>query len=411
MFEVPELNQTVRVSEDGSITLSLIGKVDVAGLTAQDLEKKLAAILDQKWTKGAHVTVFIKEYQKVTVLGASESPATTNWPAPTSILQVISLAGGLTDQATNKSLSIGATRRAKKTRIVVDLESLMSGNEAVRYRAPAERRGHRPHRQAACTVYIYGEVKTPGAIQFKESKKLTLLQAIARAGGPNDWASKTRVLIKRKDKTTGQERNMRVNLRNMELDWLPGHRPGSRRHHHHPLRDQGCGDAHRDRSNRRFRKRADGPRSSITGTSSSDGNGPPPIVFFSVLAATVLYTFTIPPVYTARGSVWIDEDPNILPFQEVQTLGARNHPPKPCPAASEPGPGRRRDREAQVLRTAGISSESRRRRTAPSTRPTRSFGSASSKASEKASPSRPFREPASSTSSSAAAIRRSPRKR
>lgn len=45
-------------------------------------------------------------------------------------------------------------------------------------------------------------------------------------------------------------------------------------------------------------------------------------VFFSVLAAAVIYTFTIPPVYTARGSVWIDEDPNILPFQEVQALGA-----------------------------------------------------------------------------------------
>ena len=74
VFELPELNQTVRVSEDGSITLSLLGKVEVSGLTAQELEKKLASLLDRQYTKGAHVTVFIKEYQKVSVLGAVGKP-------------------------------------------------------------------------------------------------------------------------------------------------------------------------------------------------------------------------------------------------------------------------------------------------------------------------------------------------
>ena len=41
VFELPELNQTVRVYEDGSISLSLLGEVGVAGLTAKELEKRL----------------------------------------------------------------------------------------------------------------------------------------------------------------------------------------------------------------------------------------------------------------------------------------------------------------------------------------------------------------------------------
>ena len=74
VFELPELNQTVRVSEDGSITLSLLGKVEVAGFTAQELETGWPSSSDQQYTKGAHVTVFIKEYQKVSVIGAVGRP-------------------------------------------------------------------------------------------------------------------------------------------------------------------------------------------------------------------------------------------------------------------------------------------------------------------------------------------------
>lgn len=220
VYEAPELNQTVRVSEDGSITLSLLGRVDVAGLTSQDLEKKLASILDEKWVKGSHVTVFIKEYQKVTVLGGVGKPGNYELAGSTSILQVISLASGLTEQATDNAFIYRRDKEGRKTRIVVDLVSLMSGNEASDIELLPNDEVIIPV-DKLITVYIYGEVKIPGAIEFKESKKLTLLQAIARAGGPNDWASKTRILIKRKDKTTGQERNMRVNMKKIERNELP----------------------------------------------------------------------------------------------------------------------------------------------------------------------------------------------
>jgi polysaccharide export outer membrane protein len=64
-------------------------------------------------------------------------------------------------------------------------------------------------------VFIYGEVKTPGAVPYLASKRITLLQAIAQAGGPTEWAKKSRLVIKRKDKTTGKEMKINVNLKNI----------------------------------------------------------------------------------------------------------------------------------------------------------------------------------------------------
>jgi polysaccharide export outer membrane protein len=215
VFELPELNQTVRVSEDGSISLVLLGKVEVAGLTAQEMEKKLASILDRQFTKVAHVSVFIKEYQKVSVLGAVGRPGMFEIVGPTTLLQIIAQAGGLTGQAMNELYVYRRGKDGKKTTLTVNLEDLIfNGNQAANIDLQPNDVVNVPIDQML-TVYVYGEVKNPGAIQFKQSKKITLLQAIAQAGGTTEWASKSSVMIKKKEKATGKEIKMTVNLKNM----------------------------------------------------------------------------------------------------------------------------------------------------------------------------------------------------
>ena len=103
VFELPELNQTARVAEDRTVSLAVIGKVEVSGLTAQELEKRLASILDQKYTKGVHVTVFVREHQKIAILGAVGRPGLYELVGPTTLLQVLSEAGGLTAQAAKEN--------------------------------------------------------------------------------------------------------------------------------------------------------------------------------------------------------------------------------------------------------------------------------------------------------------------
>ena len=215
VFNLPELNQTVRVSEDGSITLSLLGRVEVAGLTAQELEKKLAELLDRQYTKNARVTVFIREFQKVAVIGAVGQPGQYELVGPTTLLQVIAQAGGLTAQAMNELFVYRQGKDGKQTRIVIPLEDLMiNGNQELNIELQPKDVITVPIDQTL-NVYVYGEVRSPGVVPFLSSKKITLLQAIAQAGGTTEWAKKSKVMIKRKDRKTGKEMKIRVNLKDI----------------------------------------------------------------------------------------------------------------------------------------------------------------------------------------------------
>jgi polysaccharide export outer membrane protein len=215
VYELPELDQEVRVSQDGSIVHVLLGKVDVAGLTAQELEKKLAGLLNKRFTEGAHVTVFIKEYQKVSVIGAVGRPGQYELVGPTTLLQIIAQAGGLTAQHMNELFIYRQGPDGRPAQIVIKIEDLMiRGDPGLNILLQPRDVVTVPIDQTL-TVYVYGEVKTPGAIPFFGSKKITLVQAIAQAGGTTEWAKVKRILIKRRDPETGKEIRFSVNLKDM----------------------------------------------------------------------------------------------------------------------------------------------------------------------------------------------------
>jgi polysaccharide export outer membrane protein len=216
VFELPELNQTVRVAEDGSITMSLLGKIEVAGFTAQELEQRLATLLGERFTTGgAHVTVFIREYQKISVIGAVGRPGMYELVGPTTLLQAIAQAGGLTAQAMTELYIYRVGPDGRQERIAVRLEDLTrGGNQDLNITLQPKDVVMVPIDQTL-NVFVYGEVKSPGAIPYLSSKKITLLQAVAQAGGPTEWAKKSKVLIKRKDRKTGKEMKIRVNLKSM----------------------------------------------------------------------------------------------------------------------------------------------------------------------------------------------------
>lgn len=215
VFGLPELSQIVRVTEDGSITMSLLGRVEVSGLTAQELEKKLASILDKQYTKDARVTVFIREYQKISVIGAVGRPGMYELVGPTTLLQIIAQAGGLTAQAMNELYIYRHGADGKQERIAIRIEDLMiNGDQDLNIELRPKDVVTVPIDQML-NVFVYGEVNTPGAIPYLSSRKITLLQAVAQAGGTTEWAKRSKVVIKRKDKRTGKEMKIRANLKKM----------------------------------------------------------------------------------------------------------------------------------------------------------------------------------------------------
>ncbi len=216
IYELPELNGTFRVAEDGSITMSFLGNVEVAGYTTQGLERRLAALLNEKYTPaGAHVTVFIREFQKISVIGAVGKPGMYELVGPMTLLEAVAQAGGLTGQAMSELFVYRTGADGVQERIAVRVEDLTSGGRQDLNIPLQPKDVVMVPIDQTLNVFVYGEVRSPGAIAYQRSKKITLLQAIAQAGGPTEWAKKSKVVIKRMDRETGKELKIRVNLKNM----------------------------------------------------------------------------------------------------------------------------------------------------------------------------------------------------
>jgi polysaccharide biosynthesis/export protein len=216
-LNVQEINKlVVRVSEDGRITLPLLGEVSVDNLTRSEVEKKLGSLLGEKWVQTPQVTVFIQEYRskRVSVLGAVERPGPIELLGRQTILSVISQAGGLTRDAGGEIIVIRQLADGESQSLHISIDDLFFKGDA-KLNIPLE-----PNDivnipvDKLVSVYVFGQVKNPGALQVKKSSLPTLLQAIAQAGGFGDRASRTGIKIRRKD-ASGKELEFTVNAKNI----------------------------------------------------------------------------------------------------------------------------------------------------------------------------------------------------
>jgi len=216
VFGLDELNKTVRVSEYGKISLPLLGEVDVDGLTKTELERKLSRLLEEKYLQNPQVTIFIREFQskRVSVLGAVENPGPYELLGRQTLLQVISRAGGLNQEAGDDIIVIREHQDGTTNSLKISIDDLFLKGDA-RFNIPLE-----PNDiinipvDKTVVVYVFGQVRNPGALQVKQSNIPTLLQAIAHAGGFSERASKGSVLIRRIDEE-GKEHKIIVNVKDV----------------------------------------------------------------------------------------------------------------------------------------------------------------------------------------------------
>ena len=103
VFDVPELSRDVRVNETGYISLPLMPtKIRAAGLNPIQLQDKFAELLQTNGLVSTpQVTVSVKEQhgQPITVIGAVKNPMVIQALRKTTLLQALSQAGGVADDA------------------------------------------------------------------------------------------------------------------------------------------------------------------------------------------------------------------------------------------------------------------------------------------------------------------------
>lgn len=216
VFGLDELNKTVRVTEDGKITLPLLGEVEVEGLTKAELEVKLKQLLEEKWLHNPQVTIFIQEHQskRVSVLGAVGNPGPYELLGRQTLLQIISQAGGLTQEAGNEIIVMRQLPDGTSKSLKISIDDLiLKGDATLNIPLQPDDTVIIPIDRTVY-IYVFGQVRSPGALEVRKSNIPTLIQAIAQAGGFSERASKGGVLIKRIDEN-GEEIEIKVNVRNI----------------------------------------------------------------------------------------------------------------------------------------------------------------------------------------------------
>jgi len=243
----PELSGMRRVAASGTIRMEYLGSIKAQGTTADELASFIANGLSGRYLKNPRVTVTVKQINShmFFIQGAINSPGAYQIEGRPSLLTLITLAGGLTENHGSTAIIFREAYRPEmddpdKREPRGSLDSQPESNAADSPSRPGGRNqeaGEREryelikvninglfrgefdknmnldprsivHIPQAEVFFVGGEVKAPGSFMFKEGA--TLRQAITLAQGMKSTAASDRAIIFREDPVTRKRQEMRV---------------------------------------------------------------------------------------------------------------------------------------------------------------------------------------------------------
>jgi polysaccharide biosynthesis/export protein len=196
VFQNPDLTLETRISDSGTISFPLIGTIRLGGLPVSAAEKKIAdALKSGGFLQNPQVTLLLTQVRgsQVSVLGQVGRPG--RFPletASTRLSDMLANAGGTTPGGDDVVIVTGQ-RAGQPFRKLVDLPALF-------LREPSQddivlQGGDVIYVHRAPVFYVYGEAQRPGS--FRIERAMTVMQALALAGGPTARGSRDRLQLHR----------------------------------------------------------------------------------------------------------------------------------------------------------------------------------------------------------------------
>lgn len=194
----PDLSVTERVSGEGFITFPLIGSVRVSGLTVDQIAKAISEKLSEGFIVDPQISVFVTEYKsrKAIIMGQVQKPGIYMLSGPTTFLELLSMAGGISQDAGDKAIikrKRGDGDRGETT-FTIDLRLLLEEGKTFLDITLSD--SDSIYIPKASVFYITGEIRKPDAYKLQDG--MTVIKAIVKAGGFTEKASKSRIRIIRR---------------------------------------------------------------------------------------------------------------------------------------------------------------------------------------------------------------------
>lgn len=194
VYDNDDLTTRVMVNGDGNIIMPLLGAVKVTELSIPEITQKITRLLADGYLINPQVNVFIEEYRskKVVILGRIKNPGLIELSGSITLLELISKAGGLADDA-GDTATIKRSSASGSDVVLVDLVALIEKGDISKNVQILD--GDTVNISKAGMCYVTGEVKNPGTYPCGEGT--TILKIVALSGGFTGKASKSGVRIVR----------------------------------------------------------------------------------------------------------------------------------------------------------------------------------------------------------------------
>ena len=193
-YNIPELDQVVRIRPDGKVSLLLLNDVDAAGYTADRLGEALSTAFAKHY-RNPRISVIVRGFssQSVYVGGEVFRPGLIPLTGNTTALQAVVAAGGLKETSRGATVTLLRHGEAgEATTVNLNVDNIVSRHE----QDMALRAGDILYvPKANISVYVGGEVMHPGLLPL--NGELSVMGAVFQAGGLKETAQSNTVMVVR----------------------------------------------------------------------------------------------------------------------------------------------------------------------------------------------------------------------
>jgi polysaccharide export outer membrane protein len=218
-YDQVDMSGKFTLEADGTFSYPLLGRIKAGGLTLRALEDSLKQRLKSEgFFRNPQITVSVDTYksQRVFVMGEVRIPGAYPLSGNMSLVEALARAGSTLPTASGEAVIVhagdtasGSTPRSDDDPIDlvrIDLKALQNG---IASQNAALRDGDTIFVSRAESVYVFGQVKNPGAYTMQQ-KNTSVLQALSLAGGVNDRGSTGRIRVVRI--VNGEKKELKVKL-------------------------------------------------------------------------------------------------------------------------------------------------------------------------------------------------------
>jgi len=191
VFGRPEVSGKHIIGPDGKISVPLAGEISLTDHTREEGRDQVTQRLRSFFTQ-PFVSLIVDEYtsNQVTVLGRVEHPGVQKFAQSPTLAEVLAGAGAMPIMDKQATFTRCAIMRGRDKLIWVDLKALLNGDPAYNLRMKKGDIVFIPD-SSDTSIYVLGQVVRPGS--YRLTPRMTVLDALAQAGGPTDDAKPEKI--------------------------------------------------------------------------------------------------------------------------------------------------------------------------------------------------------------------------